>query len=1449
MRRLIILLTALLMILTVTATAEILVQDGVVTGLDKNSVYQYARVNLTNYEDPDVEIVPEGSTTIKGLDVGLYYLYNATKNIMQVVWIPGSADDRSQIGEVAYSDYARKEVLKTQNENVFIQGVWTGMGATIHSTFDKYYISAVGSEHLSTGDANAIKNGTASIEQIRNKAQNIVYKYAYADDEILPVTDLASMGFRISRRQHSIMFSYDSTAPDTELKTKYVLYTMNEQGELETHTAYFTTAYTYMGTRHGISVSMAFPDATGYILGLEIYPYGDIPLEGLRLGVESGSIIATIFAIEYLPDGYVAADKAKVTSFPAKYNGNYVSYATGYGNGIFNPDGDITRAEAANLIAKALLNSKTAYTGKTASFLDCNSGDWYHDAVAFLESLGAYSFIDSPKFNPNEIITRGEFLQTIFNVSEANAAEYCDFTDVTADMPYYTAVCTFSKLGIVNGYADGTFRPNSRITRAEVITIINRLVNLTANENTVDRSSLVSTFKDIDGHWAEYEILMATNDNVKSYHHTVADTSGILETDNTIQIETNHFRVKINKKNGKVASIVNLANNSEISAASLSPWFTYLTEDNKISFYPTSLDIVDNRLCATYSNGMKAYFIIEVFDDYFTVELDSDLPLGAYSIHFANLRVNTAFDEYDEESYRLSGVSMNVNTTSEFFPGGKSLAANAFVLNKFDAIGAKVGVVFSRFGGRVEGEHRAILKEIVASSDPAVAIINTKGGAFSEDHADTKGDYVILDNGLSASTAYNTAQVMKKYSLDQLDMHQGGGTFIQGEFNFKCAAVSGEAFTTASQFKERIGNTLIGEGIQLGLHTYSSLVPSNATTILSNPKWQQQIAYDKDNELTLASDISSSAKLLPSVEDTSGLTVPTSSIPWNGKPATMFYLIDEEIVYATSFGSGGINVTYRGMCGTKAVAHKAGAKIRQLQGWYGMFQPVPGSELFYHIADLTAKAYNEGGFEMIYLDGLESFARDYFCESDEQWYYYATFIQRVISGCEKDPIIEGSMFPVAFATSRTRGGAWDYSHRAYKTVNSSHLMNNKTLLGYYCGATLGWFHYSTDMQEAYKNTTVKTLFRDDFDHMGSIGIAYDMTTVIFPFSTEKFNTYKSLNDNAMYYSLYSKLRKAGYFSPKVKDTLRKGIDSGKEYKVEEQPDGTWAFREMTYFKNRVFNAAQGYFVTGKGTNTYSAQTPYVRIEQRYSTLGNNSQVLYDFDENAQVISGHWSTVATGGSTRLAYKISVYGNGSATDGIMVALNNCYNFAIPCNFTGWREFILIDADNADHSYAFSGENQMLRGEVPKDISSVRVMLSGNCTGVRLGDLVACEAVNSPAQFPSVTVGGKTLTFNTNLRSGEYIEYFPELNRAYKHYYDVNADGTNGNEKYVTEISFSGSLTVPHGDFTYTYNGSATSNAPLRAQVVIGVKSDEIIANEDGWINPYVDLDEDIQYITLK
>ena len=284
------------------------------------------------------------------------------------------------------------------------------------------------------------------------------------------------------------------------------------------------------------------------------------------------------------------------------------------------------------------------------------------------------------------------------------------------------------------------------------------------------------------------------------------------------------------------------------------------------------------------------------------------------------------------------------------------------------------------------------------------------------------------------------------------------------------------------------------------------------------------------------------------------------------------------------------------------------------------------------------------------------------------------------------------------------------------------------------------------------------------------------------------------------------------------------------------------------------------FVTGTDTNPFAEQKPYVRIEQRYSTKGEDEIVVLALDENA-AISTHAKKHSFNPidiSDKVTLKVRVHGNGSATDAVLIQLGAVVSaetgrndYLIPLNFEGWREFIIADADNSDYGkYTFSGTNHasQLNYEtfraVPNmaKVNSITIKLCGSCSGVKIDDIRAAKTVDAPVKNPSVTVGSNTLTFNTELHSGEFIEYYPETGKAYQTYYEETYNEETGkyvsDTAHVKEVQYTGSITIPAGEFSYTYDAEAMTEAPTRARVGIGL-SGNVIANPEGWTAPKVEI----------
>lgn len=184
------------------------------------------------------------------------------------------------------------------------------------------------------------------------------------------------------------------------------------------------------------------------------------------------------------------------------------SYADGFPDGTFRPDEALSRAEAVALAVKATTEDSLVKRKHTATFTDIYKSDWYYDSVAYLEYLGMLPESWSGSFEPSENMTRGEFVYILDNLISyfPTSVKLMDFSDVTKDNPYYSAISNATKSGLVTGYPDGLFRPDYPLTRAEAVTVINRFLERTPV------SGASSEFSDVSGHWASEQIAAAASD-------------------------------------------------------------------------------------------------------------------------------------------------------------------------------------------------------------------------------------------------------------------------------------------------------------------------------------------------------------------------------------------------------------------------------------------------------------------------------------------------------------------------------------------------------------------------------------------------------------------------------------------------------------------------------------------------------------------------------------------------------------------------------------------------------------------------------------------------------------------------------------------------------------------------------------------------------------------------
>lgn len=153
---------------------------------------------------------------------------------------------------------------------------------------------------------------------------------------------------------------------------------------------------------------------------------------------------------------------------------DHFAYVQGYPDGTVKPAGNITRAETAAILFRLMDNSsRKTYLSTKSGFRDVTAGSWYNTYVATLNNAGVITDSANGYFRPNEAITRAELAAMLASFTETTrAANY--FDDVSANHWAANAIAICAKLGWITGYPDGSFRPDRNVTRAELMAMINR---------------------------------------------------------------------------------------------------------------------------------------------------------------------------------------------------------------------------------------------------------------------------------------------------------------------------------------------------------------------------------------------------------------------------------------------------------------------------------------------------------------------------------------------------------------------------------------------------------------------------------------------------------------------------------------------------------------------------------------------------------------------------------------------------------------------------------------------------------------------------------------------------------------------------------------------------------------------------------------------------------------
>lgn len=202
----------------------------------------------------------------------------------------------------------------------------------------------------------------------------------------------------------------------------------------------------------------------------------------------------------------------EATGVPDKLNGDdHFAYVVGYSDGTVRPNANISRAEVATIFFR-LLKSDIRDGNLTADngFSDVSDGQWHNKAISTMAKLGIVKGRRADRFDPDASITRAEFAAICarFNTRPVeNSGSFSDISGHWAENEIERAAA----FGWISGYPDGTFRPDARITRAEAMTMINRVLCRMPQSESDLLDSMVTWPDNKPSDWHYLAVQEATN--------------------------------------------------------------------------------------------------------------------------------------------------------------------------------------------------------------------------------------------------------------------------------------------------------------------------------------------------------------------------------------------------------------------------------------------------------------------------------------------------------------------------------------------------------------------------------------------------------------------------------------------------------------------------------------------------------------------------------------------------------------------------------------------------------------------------------------------------------------------------------------------------------------------------------------------------------------------------
>lgn len=867
----------------------------------------------------------------------------------------------------------------------------------------------------------------------------------------------------------------------------------------------------------------------------------------------------------------------------------------------------------------------------------------------------------------------------------------------------------------------------------------------------------------------------------------------------------------------------------------------------------------DRLRLAFGDTGATAELRVTTARHHFILELLAASAENAHSIDLIN--VPLILNGKPDEEVAACAMALNLRTNVHIVPQPSGrLQATAYARLGF--AGAKVAVILCP-----QARLREVMKEVVSAADelPQTRI----GGPWALDSPANQGSYILECTGKVGEDQIDRwIHMLRELGISQLDFHCGRS------FRFGDYTPHPEVYPRGIDSVRAMTDRLHAANMLAGLHTYSFFIAKDSPFVTPVP--HPGLAFDAT--YTLAEALPADAAAVPVLESTAEASAITGFFIRN---SVTLRIGDELITYKAVRKDApfGFTECQRGAHGTSPAAHPAGAKVHHLKECFSLFVPDPDGPLWAEVIARTAEVYNEGGFDMIYLDALDG--SDIHGGGAWAWYYGSKFVFELANRLKKPAIFEMSTFHHHLWYVRSRMGAWDCPARGPKPFIEIHRIINRNCRDMFLPAHLGWWAIFDWRGIQPERTTPDVL-----EYLGARCIA-DGCGLSFPvgFTPDAYEKSPNIQRLGRIVRRYEDLRR----SKAVPEHVRQQLGTpGEEFTLSMPADSDAAapvFRPIRYDKHKVTRLEPN-GNTWTVINRFDRQPVRLRIEALLSAAdydAPDSVIVEDFGdpavfdqrqaaagvtmrldrtddaERARALlagapaegspSGTWAMVGRkhSPSINLANKglgLWVHGDGSGAVLNVQIKSPTHAYGGVCDryaridFEGWRyvELIEPEGDNiVNHgwpymprpeewsrigsglmAYAYPAFHYHVMYDQIESVNLWYGNLPPGGTTCRLSPIKAVPLQPCRMRDPSVTIGGETITFPVELESGQYLE-FRSLD-------DCQLIGPKGD--VLADVTPVGNVPeLAAGDNAVRFKAEALSGAHPRAMVTVISQGDPL------------------------